>query len=374
MPTPESPDDRIDSLCVAFEAEWLAGREPALEFFLTLGQAMDAQVLFHELLKVELHHRQAAGQPLSPQDYIRRFPQFRLLIEQYWQQNRLGTGSTRPFTAAFNRSANERLDSGTLFAERYQVICRLGEGGMSTVYRCRDTVSQDEVAIKLLSVDITGNQTRLESLRRELNTARSVTHENVCRVHYLGEGPDSAFIEMEYVRGETLQQLLAKAGPISPRRGLAIARQLCAGLAEAHRRGVIHRDLKPANIMVDDAGNVKVMDFGLALPAQDAGQEGQVAGTLPYMAPEQLHGQGVDQRSDIYALGLILYEMFSGTRVFRGTSLTDQIRARQERIPALSTRVETIDPWLERTIAHCLEYRPEDRPASIQEVSRELEG
>ncbi|HYS78464.1 MAG TPA: serine/threonine-protein kinase, partial [Candidatus Dormibacteraeota bacterium] len=217
-----------------------------------------------------------------------------------------------------------------------------------------------------------------------LRTARQVSHKNVCRLYDLGEAGDRRFLTMEYVDGEDLSSLLRRIGWLPRDKAIEIARQICAGLQAAHEKGVLHRDLKPANVMIDGRGKARITDFGLAILASDLGRgaAGQAAraaaagpGTPAYMAPEQLEGRDASARSDIFALGLVLYEMFTGRRAFAAATIPDLLRLHQESTPASPRNiVEGIDPAIERAILRCLEKEPRLRPPSALSVAAALPG
>ena len=202
-----------------------------------------------------------------------------------------------------------------------------------------------------------------------------MTHPNVCRVYDIGEVDGHHFLSMEYVDGEDLASLLIRIGRLLNERAIQVSRQICAGLAAAHDQGILHRDLKPANLMIDGRGQVRLTDFGLAGLADAIGAEDVTSGTPGYMAPEQISGQEVTVRSDIYALGLVLYEIFTGRAVFQGTTVAELTQAHTTSQPSSpSEHVEGIDPAVERTVLHCLEKSPTDRPASVLAVSAALPG
>ena len=210
---------------------------------------------------------------------------------------------------------------GAIIAGRYRLVALLGRGGMGEVYRADDLTLDHPVALKFLPEGVTHDGARLAQFHNELRIARQVSHKNVCRLYDLGEADGRQFLTMEYVDGEDLASLLRRIGRVPPDKAIEIARQLCAGLAAAHERGVLHRDLKPANVMLDGDGNVRIADFGLAI-ADSAGTSGAMhAGTPQYMAPEQLDGQPASVRSDIYALGLVLFEVFTGSRAYDAKTL-----------------------------------------------------
>ena len=206
-----------------------------------------------------------------------------------------------------------------------------------------------------------------------MRIARRISHPNVCRVYDIGQTENQVFLSMEYVDGEDLSSLLRRIGRLPSDKAIEIARKICAGLAAAHDKGVLHRDLKPANIMLDGRGEVLIMDFGLAGVAHEI--EDVRSGTPAYMAPEQLAGKEVTARSDIYSLGLVLYELFTGKAAFDGKTLEEMLRVRRDSTPHRpSTLVRDLDPAVERAILHCLETDPEDRPASALMVSAALPG
>ena len=205
--------------------------------------------------------------------------------------------------------------------------------------------------------------------------ARQVSHPAVCRVYDIGEAEGHHFLSMEFVDGENLASLLRRIGRLPPDKALDIARQICAGLAAAHEKGVLHRDLKPANVMLDGQGNVRITDFGLAGLAESLREEDVRSGTPCYMSPEQLQGREVSVRSDIYALGLVLYELYTGRRAFEGKSLAEFARKhRDERPIEPSALVAGLDPAVERAILGCLEKEPRRRPSSALVVSAMLTG
>src|SRR5271165_3625668 len=233
----------------------------------------------------------------------------------------------RPASSSSSRTSSSaeyfsegRFLPGRLLAGRYRIIALLGKGGMGEVYRADDLTLGQPVALKFLPDEAARDQGLLERFKNEVRIARRVSHPNVCRVYDVGDVDGHTFFTMEYVDGEDLASLLRRIGRLPEDKALDIARQLCAGLAAAHAKGVLHRDLKPANIMLDGRGQVVVTDFGLAGIADDIRGNEIRSGTPAYMAPEQLAGQEVSVRSDIYSLGLVLYEVFTGKRAFADKS------------------------------------------------------
>ena len=242
---------------------------------------------------------------------------------------------------------------------------------MGEVFRADDLKLGQAVALKFLPPDVDRDPARLTQLHTEVRMARQVSHPNVCRVYDIDEQDGNTFLSMEYVDGEDLASLLKRIGRFPQDRALEISRQICAGLAAAHERGVIHRDLKPANVMIDGTGKVRITDFGLA------GASGETirAGTPAYMAPEQLGGGEVTIRSDIYALGLVLYEIFTGQRALDAKNLAELIRMREQSgIVPPTALVRDLDPDIETAILRCLRPDPDQRPATALTVSATLPG
>src|SRR5215831_3511445 len=273
---------------------------------------------------------------------------------------------------AFSSSTAEegRFVPGTLLAGRYRTIALLGRGGMGEVYRATDLTLGQSVALKFLPEEASHNEELLQRFRREVLIARKVSHPNVCRVYDVGEVEGTTFFTMEYVDGEDLGSLLRRIGRLPPDKALEISRQLCAGLAAAHAKGIVHRDLKPANIMLDGRGQAVITDFGLAAIAEQV-EGGEIrSGTPAYMAPEQLAGKEVTAQSDIYSLGLVLYEIFTGKRAFSAENIGELVRARAEwKISRPSTLVKDLDPLIERVILRCLQPEPSDRPGDALAIS-----
>jgi serine/threonine-protein kinase len=268
-----------------------------------------------------------------------------------------------------------RFVPGAILGERYRIVALLGRGGMGEVYRADDLALGQQVALKFLPAGLARNEDALRRFRNEVRIARQVSHPNVCRVYDVGEVDGNLFLSMEYVDGEDLASLLRRIGRLPPAKGLEIARKLCVGLAAAHDKGVLHRDLKPGNIMLDGRGHVLLTDFGLAGIADDLRGAEVRSGTPAYMAPEQLRGSEVTARSDIYALGLVLYEIFTGERPHQGTSLAELLRLRSESAPeSPSSFVRDLDPAVESAILRCLEPDPRARPQSALAVAAALPG
>jgi len=268
------------------------------------------------------------------------------------------------------------LTTGTTFAGRYQIIEEVGRGGMGTVYKVFDRETNERVALKLIKPEIASDSSTIERFRNELTTARKITHKSVCRMYDLNREEGVHYITMEYVSGGDLKRLIRRTRHIPVGTAVAIAAQICEGLAEAHRLGIVHRDLKPSNIMIDDDGQARIMDFGIARSVKTKGITGSgiMIGTPEYMSPEQVEAKEVDQRSDIYSLGIILFEMVTGRVPFEGDSVIAVGVKHKSEQPEDPTQINAQVPeGLSRVILRCLEKDREDRYQSTGEVRSELE-
>src|SRR4051794_4603590 len=247
---------------------------------------------------------------------------------------------------------------------------------MGIVYKARDRETGEVVAIKVLKSDIATDTQMLDRFKNELRLARQITHRNVARLYEFHRAGDSVYLSMEFVDGESLRALLQRTGKLPVEQGLAFARQLADGLAEAHRQSIAHRDLKPENIMVAPGGHLKVMDFGISRSfAADVTATGAIIGTPAYMAPEQAEGRPVDHRTDIYAFGLVLYEMFTGAAAFTGdTAISLAMKQVRERPKPPRTVDPTLPRHIDAAILRCLEKDPAARFQSIEDAMRALEG
>ncbi len=286
----------------------------------------------------------------------------------------------RPASSHVGRLASsDSIDAGgftpgAVLAERYRVIGLLGRGGMGEVYRADDLKLGQPVALKFLPKALAKDSDRLARFYAEVRIARQVSHPNVCRVYDVDELDGQHFLSMEYVDGEDLASLLKRIGRLPADKALDISRELCAGLAAAHDKGVLHRDLKPSNVMIDGRGRARITDFGLAVAAGEV-VEGEVSGTPAYMAPEQLAGKGASVRSDVYSLGLVLYELYTGRKAFDAATLAELKRKHAEDAPPSPSAVSPgFDPAVERVILRCLEKEPARRPASVTQVAAALPG
>jgi serine/threonine protein kinase len=278
-------------------------------------------------------------------------------------------------SSASRSGSSDLYVAGTTLADRYRIVSLLGKGGMGEVFRAEDMRLNQTVALKFLPIAMAEDEAARERFHQEVRLAREISHPNVCRVFDIGEADGRLFLTMEYVDGEDLASLLRRIGQFPQAKALDIARQMCAGLAAAHDHGVLHRDLKPGNIMLDGRGRVRVTDFGLAAIAETLSADEAGAGTPAYMAPEQLAGIEVTQRSDIYSLGLVLYEIFTGKKAFEAATLPELIRLREHSSPSsISAIVKDIDPLVERVILRCLEKDPAKRPTTALQVAAALPG
>jgi predicted Ser/Thr protein kinase len=261
---------------------------------------------------------------------------------------------------------------GALLAGRYRLVSLLGRGGMGEIYQVEDLKLGQPVALKFLPEAVARNGAVLARFHREVRLARQIAHPNVCRVFDVGDADGRPFLSMELIRGTDLHSLLRKEGRLPPKKALDVAWQLCAGLAAIHDAGILHRDLKPSNVMIDERGRVRITDFGVAALAGDTGEEW--SGTPAYMAPEQAAHGKVSVESDLYSLGLVLYEMFSGRRAFEERTSESGNSSGRHGPVSLSKLVLDLDPTIERMILRCLEPDPVNRPNSAAEVARSISG
>jgi serine/threonine-protein kinase len=261
-----------------------------------------------------------------------------------------------------------RFAPGTLMAGRYRIVSLVGRGGMGEVYRASDIKLKQPVALKFLPAAASRDPGLLARFHSEVRLARQISHPNVCRVYDIGEVDGAAYISMEYIDGDDLATLLRRIGRLPYDKAIEIARRLCAGLAAAHDKGVVHRDLKPGNVMIDSRGQVFITDFGLAATARDLQHTQLRSGTPAYMAPEQLEGRHVSVQSDLYALGLVLYEMFTGRPPFTTP------RTPADRPPRIESVAKDVNLAVVRAIERCIELEPRDRPSSALAVAASLPG
>jgi len=329
---PLAAEERIDEICLRFEDAWRTGDQPRVETYLEGIPEPQRSLLFQELLRLELYYQQQSGR-------------------------------------------QGRFLPGVVLADRFRIVSLLGRGGMGEVYRADDMKLGQPVALKFLPEGLAGDPQFLDLFYNEVRLARQVAHPNVCRVYDIGDVEGQHFLSMEYVDGEDLARLLKRIGRLPPDRGIAISRQLCAGLAAAHAAGIVHRDLKPANVMLDSRGRARITDFGLACLTTAPETREVFAGTPLYMAPEQLAGEQATVHSDIFALGLLICELFTGRLPFDADTARDPMQTREQAAPIRPSQfIKDLDPAVERVILGCLEDEPRDRPSSVEVVMRALPG
>jgi serine/threonine-protein kinase len=265
--------------------------------------------------------------------------------------------------------------AGTVLANRYRIIGLVGKGGMGEVFKAEDIKLNQTVALKFLPDKLERDKAALARFHLEVRVARQVSHPNVCRVFDIGEIENRHFLSMEFIDGDDLSSLLRRIGRLPSDKAIEISRQLCFGLAAIHEAGILHRDLKPANIIIDSKGKARITDFGIAgVEAEIAGDELRV-GTPAYMSPEQITGQEVSAKSDIYSLGLLLYEIFTGKQTFQADSIPDLLQKQQTTAPTNPSEVlKDIDPIVEKTILQCLAKNPSERPKNALQVAMMLPG
>ena len=286
----------------------------------------------------------------------------------------LGTLAGSSTTSVPFSSPTLSTASLSALSQRYDILGEAGHGNMGNVYKARDRETGETVALKLIKPEIASDQDMMERFKNELLFARKITHKNVCRVYEFNRIGGLACTSMEFVEGESLRSVLTRFGGLPVRKAVDIALQICSGLKEAHAQGIVHRDLKPENVMIDGQGNVKIMDFGIAR-SMEAGTRltGSMVGTPAYMAPEQVAGKPVDYRTDIYSLGLMLYEMFTGTQAFRADTAVAVALKQMRESPAPPHEVDpSIPVGIERLILKCLEKDPARRFQSIAELESSL--
>ena len=279
-------------------------------------------------------------------------------------------------SVSFDSIDDARFVPGTILADRYRIVGLLGKGGMGEVYRADDLKLGQPVALKFLPDHLLSDGAALARFHREVRVARQVSHKNVCRVYDIGEVDGRHFLSMEFIKGEELSSLLRRIGRLPQDKAIQIARQICAGLAAAHDVGFLHRDLKPANVMIDGDGNARILDFGLGGLAEEFAEEEVRAGTPAYMSPEQIEGKEQTVQSDIYSLGLVLYELFTGKRAFEAPSLHELIKLRRsDTTPTTPSEiVKDLDPPIERVIDRCLQKDPARAPRLCAASCRRTSG
>ncbi len=325
-----------------------------------------------------LHHHADIDPAIIEQEVKRAQTRPILGDTAFGQGAQVASGMTPPSAPSPSRSSLKidrgRFAPGSMVAARYRIVDLIARGGMGEVYRADDLKLNEPVALKFLPKRLANDKQWLDRFLEEVRVARTVSHPNVCRVYDVGEDLGEHFLTMEYVEGETLSSLQSRIGRLPQRKAEQIAQQLCAGLAAIHDLGILHRDLKPSNILIDDKGQVKVTDFGLAAPGEIRGFK-SAAGTPGYVAPESLNGVEATVRSDIYQIGLLLFELFTGRAAYVSTGDEDVLSLQQRGDPpAPSIVAPDIKPRVEEVILKCLERDPGARPATARQVAKLLPG
>jgi len=389
MPSGEPPlardsARRIDEACEHFEQAWKAGAPLAIEDFLAAAAAADRARLFGELLRLELDYRRRAGQQPSADEYRARFPDRAAEIERAFQPqppthgHRAAGGNTPTVVLARGAGAGRAaLPAGTQCGH-FELLDVLGAGAFGTVYLARDLVLDRKVALKVPKPGVLPDREHKDLFLREARVAAQLAHANIVTVFEVAEDGDTVYIAYELVAGETLRDRLTKLGRLSYREAAALVAKLARVLHYAHQRGVVHRDVKPENIMLDAAGEPRIMDFGIArqpLATADSDDAWGYVGTPSYMSPEQIEGDRNKVRapSDQWSLGIVLYELLTGLLPFEGEG-PGLFVAILERPPTPLRECDpAIPPPLEAICLRCLEKRPERRFPTCQDLAETLE-
>jgi serine/threonine protein kinase len=324
-----------------------------------------------EILELQKENLQLRDRVINLEELVCRLDReinHQLEKSVWWASGALSSGNSREMTAMMNIS-------GALEG-RFQVLQELGRGGMGIVFLALDKQLKDNVAIKVLSPFLSNDAESLERLRREVTAARKITHNNVIKIYDIGEANGLHYITMEYFSGENLRQIIHRKGGLSLEEGLQIAYQICDGLEAAHQQGIIHRDLKAQNVIINERGHAKIIDLGLAHTNQLEGMTatGLIMGTPEYMSPEQVMGRRSDERSDLYSLGIILYEMFSGHVPFKGDSaISIGFQQVKEDLVPLKVAQPSVPDHLSAVVDRLLQKDPAHRFQSVSALRRELE-
>jgi len=289
-----------------------------------------------------------------------------------------GTHETLTHIPGKEPQKKETIDfsPGDSFSDRYRIIEEIGRGGMGRVYKAEDKELGISVALKMIRPEYSSKPSFIKRFKKETLLARSISHENVIRIHDLGEIDEIKYISMEYIKGQNLKELIRTSGTLTVETTISIIRQICEALKVAHQKGIVHRDLKPQNIMIDNNGIVYAMDFGLAksFEAQETSISRAIVGTPPYLSPEQAKGEKADQRSDIYSLGIIMYELLTGKQPFEAETTAGYIHKHIHERPAAPSEINPLIPfYLKRIIIKCLEKDKEQRYKNAEEILEDLE-
>ncbi len=361
----------VDRICMQFEVALIEGKQPSIEDELKGLVGPTRSALLRQLLLLEIECGQRTSNPKRIDNYRSRFPHDESLLRDVFSGGSASVVHTEVRTVRQSDSSSGsfwhgRFEPGQRVAGRYRIVSLLGKGGMGEVYRADDLVLGQPVALKFLPEGFASDSKRLEYFFGEVRLARQVSHPHVCRVHDIGEVDGQHFISMEFIDGEDLKTLLHRIGRLPKDKGLEIAQQICLGLAAAHERGVIHRDLKPANVMIDGRGHVRIMDFGLATISDDDRTHHSLVGTPAYMAPEQLLSGQTSEQSDIYSLGLVIYELFTGCVAREQRS--SMVNGSGSAISYPSDVADDVDPNIDEFVVRCLQDDPARRPNSVVEL------